>query len=127
MSLKCGFVRSQPNTTYPRSPYHLLIMSLNRPQSTSQNLTKSMSSGTIGGMKVVAVKGVEKYEDLWAVRYTRLTASGVKQGAVFLCETQEEARDKYHELLDAVAHHDGVYIGSKAKRKLKIGRRKPAS
>jgi hypothetical protein len=85
-----------------------------------------MTSGTIGGMKVLAVKGVEEYSDLWAVRYTRLTVRGVKQGAVFLYETQEEARAKYHELLDAVAHHDGVYIGSKAKRKLKTSSRTPA-
>jgi hypothetical protein len=85
-----------------------------------------MRSGTIGGMKVVAVKGVEKYEDLWVVRYTRLSVRGVKQGAVFLYETQEEASQKRDELLDIVQHHKGLYIGSKEKRKLKTSRRKPA-
>jgi hypothetical protein len=78
-----------------------------------------MRFDTIGGMKVLAVKGVEEYDDLWAVRYTRLTAKGVKQGAVFLYDTPEEARVKYQELLDILKHHDGVYIGRKAKRKVK--------
>jgi hypothetical protein len=50
-------------------------------------------------MKVLAVKDVEEYDDLWAVRYTRLTRRGVKQGAVFLYHTPEEARAKYQELL----------------------------
>jgi hypothetical protein len=74
-------------------------------------------------MKVLAVKDVEEYSDLWAVRYTRLTRMGVKQDAVFLYETQEEARQKRDELLDILQNHDGVYIGSKEKKKLKVRRR----
>jgi hypothetical protein len=58
----------------------------------SQNLTKSISSGTICGIKVVAVNGVEKFDDLWAVRYTRLTRRGVKQGAVFYATRQKKPR-----------------------------------
>lgn len=77
-----------------------------------------MKIGIIEKMKVLAVKGVELYSNLWAVRYTRLTRKGVKQDAYFLYETQEEAMEKYHELLDIVNHHDGVYLGKKAKRKL---------
>ena len=37
-------------------------------QSTSQNLKASLSSGTIGGMKVLAVKGIAKQGNSWAVR-----------------------------------------------------------
>jgi hypothetical protein len=85
-----------------------------------------MGSGTIGGMKVLAVKDVEEYDDLWAVRYTRLTRRGVKQGAVFLCHTLEAAKAKYRELLDILQHHNGIYVGSKEKRKLKSSSRKPA-
>jgi hypothetical protein len=78
-------------------------------------------------MKVLAVKNVELFSNLWAVRYTRLTKRGVQQEAYFLCETQEEAQEKRDELLDIVEHHDGVYFSVKEKRKLKTGRRKPAS
>jgi hypothetical protein len=85
-----------------------------------------MRFGTIGRMKVLAVKGIEKYSNLWVVRYTRLTRKGVKQGAVFFCETQEEAGDKCHELLDAMRHHEGVYLSKKAKKKIQSRRRKPA-
>jgi hypothetical protein len=69
-------------------------------------------------MKVLAVKDVDEYSNLWAVRYTRLTRKGVKQEAMFLCETQEEATAKYQELLDVLEHHDGVYV-SKYKYKYK--------
>ena len=82
-----------------------------------------MRFGTIGGMKVLAVKGVELYSNLWVVRYTRLTRKGVKQGAYFLCETQDEAIGKFRELLDVLQHHNGLYIGRKEKRKLKASRR----
>jgi hypothetical protein len=85
-----------------------------------------MSSGTIGGMKVLAVKGIEKQGNLWAVRYTYETARGVPKGGMFLCDTPEEAKAKYRELLDVLLHQNGVYIGSKAKRKLKASSRKPA-
>jgi hypothetical protein len=85
-----------------------------------------MSSGTIGGMKVLAVKDVEEQGNLWAVRYTRLTRRGIKQGAVFLYHTPEEARQKREELLDILKHHEGVYLGKKVKKKLKTGSRKPA-
>jgi hypothetical protein len=72
-------------------------------------------------MKVVAIKGIEKdsISKLWEVRYTRLTARGVKQPAVFTFDTEEEAKHKYAELLDILINHDGMYIGSKEKRKRK--------
>ena len=66
-------------------------------------------------MKVLAVKNVEPFSNLWAVRYTRLTVRGVQQDAYFLYETPEEARAKRDELLDILQHHDGVYIGKKEK------------
>ena len=77
----------------------------------------------MSGMKVLAVKGVELYSNLWVVRYTRLTRKGVKQDAYFLCETQDEAIAKFRELLDVLQHHNGLYIGRKEKRKLKASRR----
>jgi hypothetical protein len=76
-----------------------------------------MSSGTIGGMKVLAVKNVEAYGNLWEVRYTRQTRRGVKQDAVFLCDTLEEAKKKYGELVDILQNHNGLYVGSKEKRR----------
>jgi len=76
-------------------------------------------------MKVWAIKGIEKYSNLGEVRYTRQHGKHV-QDAVFLCDTQEKAKQKYKELLDILIHHDGVYIGSKEKRRLKTSRSKPA-
>jgi hypothetical protein len=67
-------------------------------------------------MKVLAVKGIEKYSNLWAVRYARQHGKNM-QDAVFLCATPGKAKQKYKELLDILLHHDGVYIGSKEKRK----------
>jgi hypothetical protein len=84
-----------------------------------------MASGTIGGMKVLAIKGIEEFSNQWAVRYTRQHGKNV-QDAVFLCDTPEKAKQKYKELLDILIHHDGVYIGSKEKRKLKTSSSKPA-
>ena len=84
-----------------------------------------MSSGRIGWMKVLAVKGIEKYGHVWEVRYTRHHGRNV-QDAVFRCKTPEEAKAKYRELLDVLMHHDGVYNGSKEKRKLKTSSSKPA-
>jgi hypothetical protein len=69
-------------------------------------------------MKVLAVKGIEKYSDLWEVRYTRMHGKHV-QDAVFTYRTEEEAKQKYKELLDILINHHGVYIGSKEKRKAK--------
>jgi hypothetical protein len=69
-------------------------------------------------MKVLAIKGIEKYGNLWEVRYTRQVGKSV-QDAVFLYETPDEARKKYHELLDILEHHDGIYVGSKEKQKVK--------
>ena len=63
-------------------------------------------------MKVVAVKGIEKHGNLWAIPYAYLKANGGKWGGMFLCTTPEEAKAKYQELLDIVEHHDGVYIGA---------------
>jgi hypothetical protein len=84
-----------------------------------------MSFDTISWMKVLAVKGIEKYSNLWEVRYTRQHGKTV-QDAVFLCDTPEEAKQKYKELLDILIHHDGVHIGSKEKRKVKTINTRPA-
>jgi hypothetical protein len=78
----------------------------------------------MGKMKVLAVKGVEPYSNLWAVRYTRQHGQHV-QDAYFLCDTLDEAQAKYHELLDVLKHHDGVYLGSKAKKQRKTSGRNP--
>jgi hypothetical protein len=90
------------------------------------NLASAMSFDTIGGMKVLAVKGIEKFGNLWEVRYTRMHGRNV-QDAVFPCKSPEAAKAKYRELLDILLHHDGVYVGSKEKRKLKTSRRRVAS
>jgi hypothetical protein len=73
-------------------------------------------------MKVVAVKGIEQYSNVWLVHYTRQTAKGAR-GAVFMCSTPAEALEKALELQDSIEHHDGVYIGSKEKRKIKTSSR----
>ena len=74
-------------------------------------------------MKVVAVKGIaqDSLNNLWEVRYTRMRGKHV-QNAVFSYRTEEEAKAKNQELLDVLEHHDGVYIGSKEKRKAKTNR-----
>ena len=79
-----------------------------------------MSSGTIGGMKILAIKGIEEYSSLWAVRYTRQHGKNV-QDAVFLCGTPEQAKQKYKELLDILINHDGVYVSAYKKRTGDIG------
>jgi hypothetical protein len=84
-----------------------------------------MSSGTIDRMKVLAVKGIEKFGNLWEVRYTRLTRRGMKQEAYFLCDSQQEAQAKRDELLDVLQHHDGMYVSKKAQKKVKARQRKP--
>ena len=56
---------------------------------------------------------------MWGVRYTRHHGTSV-QDAYFLCKTEEAAKEKFRELLDIMVHHDGVYIGSKEKRKRKV-------
>jgi hypothetical protein len=77
-----------------------------------------MSYGTIGVMKVLAVKNVEPLGNLWAVRYTRLTRRGVKQDAYFAYYTRDEAQAKRAELLlDMVQQHDDLDSGKKAKRR----------
>jgi hypothetical protein len=82
-----------------------------------------MSYGTIGGMKVVAIKGIEKDGNLWEVRYTRLTKRGVQQEAYFSYDTPDAAKAKYRELLDVLVNQHGVYVGRKEKRKLRASRR----
>ena len=77
-------------------------------------------------MKVVAAKDIEAYGQWWEVRYTRLTRRGVKQDAYLVCNTHEQARQKYQELLDALMQHDGVYVSTKAKRKAHAKRRRSA-
>ena len=74
-------------------------------------------------MKVVAVKLIEKYRNRWAVPYTRQHGKHGRE-AYFFFDTQEEAKQKYKQLLDSLINHDGVYIGSKEKRK-KTSSRKP--
>jgi hypothetical protein len=86
-----------------------------------------MRFDTIGVMKVLAVKDVEKYGNVWLVHYTHLTRRGVKKGAVFFCDTPDEARKKREELLDILKHHDGIYVSVKAKKKATTSRRKLAS
>jgi hypothetical protein len=76
-------------------------------------------------MKVLAVKGVEEQGNVWAVRYTRQHGGDV-QDALWLCDTPDEAKAKYQELLDILQHHDSVYLSKKAKKKLKTVSSKPA-
>jgi hypothetical protein len=86
-----------------------------------------MSYGTIDVMKVLAVKKVEPFGNLWAVRYTRLTRRGVKQDDYFAYYTRDEAQAKRAELLlDMVQHHEELSGGKKAKQKVKISSSKPA-
>jgi hypothetical protein len=73
-------------------------------------------------MRILMVKGIEVMGNRWGVRYTRSHGKSV-QDAVFLYNTPEEARQKYKALLDILIHHDGVYIGSKEKRKKKTSGR----
>jgi hypothetical protein len=72
------------------------------------------------------VKGIEKFGNLWEVRYTRMHGRNV-QDAVFPCKSPEEAKAKYRELLDILQHHNGVYLGSKAKKKAQRRRKTTAS
>jgi hypothetical protein len=82
-----------------------------------------MGFETMGGMKVLALKGIEKQGNLWAVRYTRHHGRNV-QDAIFFCDTPDAAKAKYRELLDVLLKQNGVYVGSKEKRKLKASRGK---
>jgi hypothetical protein len=50
-------------------------------------------------------------------KFSYETENWAFQDAYFLCETEEEAKEKYQELVDILTHHDGVYIGKKAKKK----------
>ena len=76
-------------------------------------------------MKVLAVKGIEQYGNLWEVRYTRMHGRNV-QDAVFQCKTPEEAKEKYHELMDILQHHNGVYVSKKARKKVRSNSTKAA-
>ena len=79
-------------------------------------------------MKVLAVKGIEKQGNLWAVRYTCLTKKGVKQDAYCTYYTRDEAQAKRAELLlDMVKDHDGLSGRKKSKQKVKPSSSKPAS
>jgi hypothetical protein len=73
-------------------------------------------------MKVLAVKGVEQDGNLWTVRYTRLNKGGAEQVAYFTYNTQEEATAKYRELLDILQNHNGVYVSTWAKKKVKASK-----
>ena len=83
-----------------------------------------MGFETMGGMKVLALKGIEKQGHLWAVRYTRHHGRNV-QDAIFFCDTPDAAKAKYPELLDVLLKQKGVYVGSKEQRKLQASRGKP--
>ena len=76
-------------------------------------------------MKILAVKGIEKLSNSWAVRYSRLHGRNV-QDAIFFCNTPDAAKAKYRELLDVLLKQNGMYVGSKEKRKLKASRGKLA-
>jgi hypothetical protein len=52
-----------------------------------------MAFETMGGMKVLALKGIEKQGNLWAVRYTRHHGRNV-QDAMFFCDTPDAAKAK---------------------------------
>ena len=82
-----------------------------------------MGFETMGKMKVLALKGIEKQGHLWAVRYTRHHGRNV-QDAMFFCDTPDAAKAKYRELLDVLLKQKRVYVGSKEKRKLKASRGK---
>jgi hypothetical protein len=43
---------------------------------------------------------------------------------MFFCDTPDAAKVKYRELLDVLLKQNGVYVGSKEKRKLKASRGK---
>jgi hypothetical protein len=68
-------------------------------------------------MKVLAIKGLEKQVSGYAVRYTRHHGRNV-QDALFFCDTLDAAKPKCRELLDVLLNQNGVYVGSKEKRKL---------
>ena len=76
-------------------------------------------------MKLVAVKYIWEYDNKWAVPYTYLRADGGKRDGMFLYDTPEEAQAKRDELLDILQNHDGVYLGNKAKKKLRASSGKP--
>ena len=82
-------------------------------------------------MKVVAVKEIEANGEWWEVRYTRLVGRCAKQDAYFICQSLEEAKKKYQELRDILAHHGGVYVSPYAKKyarkKAKISSRRRGS
>ena len=82
-----------------------------------------MGFETIGWMNVWALKGIEKQGNLWAVWYTRHHGRNV-QDAMFFCDTPDAAKAKYRDLLDVLLKQNGVYVGSKEKRKLKASRGK---
>jgi hypothetical protein len=50
-----------------------------------------MGFETMGEMKVLALKGIEKQGHLWAVRYTRHHGRNV-QDAIFFCDTADAAK-----------------------------------
>jgi hypothetical protein len=52
-----------------------------------------MDFETMGGMKVLALKGIEKQGHLWAVRYTRHHGRNV-QDAIFFCDSPDASQGK---------------------------------
>ena len=47
-----------------------------------------------------------------------------RAGCHIFCDTSDAAKAKYRELLDVLLKQNGVYVGSKEKRKLKTSRGK---
>ena len=47
-----------------------------------------------------------------------------RTGCHIFCDTPDAAKAKYRELLDVLLRQNGVYVGSKEKRKLKASRGK---
>ena len=68
-------------------------------------------------MIVIEVRDIVQEGNMWVVPYTRKTPEGKPYKGMFLCETLEEAQQKYAELIAVIKHNDGVYIGKKANRK----------
>jgi hypothetical protein len=78
-------------------------------ESTSQNFTASMSSGTIGGMKLLAVEAIKEFGNRWMLSYTIDDGSMIRDSFV-VYNTQEEAEEIRKKLLDIVEPNHAVSI-----------------
>ena len=73
-------------------------------------------------MIVIEVWDVIEDGNIWGAHYTRKTEEGKGYKGIFLCETLEEAQQKHAELMDVLKNNGGLYIGKKAKQKLRAAR-----